>query len=358
MTRLPRFDHRRNKLWAVLVGLMAATLLLSACSQDESAETESAGQAADEAESAEEEIFQDPSSDDAMSDDELAGAEDSDDDVDVVRAPGQQDRLIQRDASVTLEVDDLAASIVKVNEAIVGDGAYLASEETNERTSYLTFKVPSEDFDETLDQLPDFGKLRSQEVSSNDRTDAIIDLRSRLETAERSLERTRGFFDEATSVKDLTELEAQLAEREAQVATLKAQLQNEERSVALSTISVSLELAPDQDVDLVEDPGPGLFDALGNGFSALAAVLYAAFLVVAWLLPWLPIIVAVAFGVRWLSRRAKKRRAEKLAAFRAVQQEHAARSVRPTPVPVPVAPTPPGQPGHVEPGPEPESDEE
>ncbi len=288
--------------------MLGSILFLAACSS------------ADESDSVDATSFDQASSEDsasaveanaAASQESAQDATDGVSDPEVVRAPSQTGRLIRRDASVTLEVENLSVAIKEVGETVVAGDAYLAAEETDERSSYLTFKVPSDDFDRVLEDLPEIGKLRSQQVSSDDRTDVIVDLRSQLETAEKSLERTRGFFEQATTVEDLTRVEAEVAQREAAVASIKAQLQNEERSVALSTVNVSLFLADDQPVELDEDPDAGLVDAFSNGFSALTSVLFAFFVVIAWLLPWIPVIAAVVYGVRWLLRRAAQKRKER-----------------------------------------------
>lgn len=227
-------------------------------------------------------------------------------------------RLLRREASISLEVDDLTASIDAAVAETANAGGYLSSEQTDRFFSQVVLRVPSDRFDQTLERLGNLGKIESQSVTTDDRTDVIVDLEARLITARASLERTRTFFDEAGNVEELTLLERELADRETLVAGLQAALDNERSSVALSTITVSFSLdrddLPDELID-EDEPLPGILDALNNGWGVLVTLVYVIGLVLAWVAPWLLLAVPAGFLLRrLLLRRLVMRRARTTAA--------------------------------------------
>ena len=148
----------------------------------------------------------------------------------------------------------------------------MAQEQTSRHSSELTFKVPGEKFDATLESFGELGDVDSQWVTTEDRTSQIVDLRARLETAEASLARTRELFDAAETVMELVTAENEIAQREQTVEVLKAQLRSQEESVSLATITVYMTIDPDSlpEEPVVNDEDlPTLRRAFNNGFNLL-----------------------------------------------------------------------------------------
>jgi hypothetical protein len=106
--------------------------------------------------------------------------------------------------------------------------------------SVLTFKVFPEDFQTALDRLGSIGELRSQNVSADDVTERVVDIKSRINTAEASVERLRGFLETAQGVEAVAALESQLLQRETELETLRGQLRTLEDMVSLATIVLTI----------------------------------------------------------------------------------------------------------------------
>ena len=146
-------------------------------------------------------------------------------------------------ADLVVAVADVAAAGEEATRLIQGLGGFLFGQRTTgfpTPTSVLTFKVHPEDFQEALDRLGSIGDLRTQNVSADDVTERIVDVQSRINTAEASVERLRSLLEEAIDIKTIVELENELLERETQLETLRGSLRTLEDAVALATIVVTI----------------------------------------------------------------------------------------------------------------------
>jgi hypothetical protein len=164
-------------------------------------------------------------------------------------------------ADLTVAVQDVAAAGDEATRIISGFGGFLYGQRTTaspQPQTVLVFKVFPEDFADALERLGSIGDLRDQNVTADDVTERVVDLRSRINTAEASVERLRGFLDEATDIETIAELENQLLERETQLETLRGQLRTLEDQVALATITLTLTEAatrPGVRIDVSAYPG-------------------------------------------------------------------------------------------------------
>ncbi|MDH3705949.1 MAG: DUF4349 domain-containing protein [Acidimicrobiia bacterium] len=181
--------------------------------------------------------------------------------VDPLTPPDIQTFTFGRDiifsADMVLATDDVGGTAERAAVAVEGLGGIVFgqnSQTTPEPRATVTFKVPPARFQETLRRLADLGDVQSQTVSAEDVTDAVVDLESRIQTAEASVERLRGFLAGATDLDQISRLEAQLLERETVLEQLRGQVRTLEDRVALATIVLTVtqalppELEPGFDV--------------------------------------------------------------------------------------------------------------
>ena len=146
-------------------------------------------------------------------------------------------------ADLTVAVTDVTTAGEQATREIQALGGFLFGQRTaGDPTpmSILTFKVAPEDFQEALDRLGSIGDLRTQNVSADDVTERIVDVQSRINTAEASVERLRALLEGAVDITTIVELENELLERETQLETMRGSLRTLEDQVALATIVLTI----------------------------------------------------------------------------------------------------------------------
>ena len=265
---LNRFSGRRARWLAVA----AALLLMSACAgsgDDDSGDSfadgdfPTAGPASDDAmfeeamaeeapdEMAEEEMAMEEDAMEARLTSRGAAAEEdmSDDSgtstlaAGVPAVPADLGRDIIYTAWISVETADVAAAAAQANSIIQGLGGFTFSQDTRTQDrayTTLTFKVRPEQFSTALERLSNVGELVEQSVNAEDVTDIVVDLNSRISTAEISVNRLREFLSQATDVEGVAELERELASRETDLERLRGQLRSLRDRVDLATITLSI----------------------------------------------------------------------------------------------------------------------
>jgi len=146
-------------------------------------------------------------------------------------------------ADIAVGVDDVTAASADAS-TIIGDlGGFLFGQETvggAEPRSVLTFKVLPGDFDRALGLLGGVGELRNQTVTTDDVTERVVDLESRISVAELGVTRLRTALETAPSLTDFAEIERLLLERESDLEVMRGQLRTLSDRIDLATITLTL----------------------------------------------------------------------------------------------------------------------
>jgi len=173
-------------------------------------------------------------------------------------------------------VDDAAAA---AEAAATARGGFVFGQQDGDRrteSAVLTLKVPAAGFRPLLADLGDLGKVESKTVTTDDVSAEGADLDARLVSAQKSVDRVRGFLDETKNVNELAALEAELTRRETALEQLQGQRRVLDDRVALATITLTLNAEPAPvpkapDVDSLRDV-PGFGGALASAWGALVKV--------------------------------------------------------------------------------------
>ncbi|MEL7156712.1 MAG: DUF4349 domain-containing protein, partial [Actinomycetota bacterium] len=146
-------------------------------------------------------------------------------------------------AQLQIEVDDVAAASAEATEIVQSMGGFLFGQNTiggDEAISELTFKVLPDDFNRTLEALGSVGELRNQSVTTDDVTERIVDLESRIQVAELGVERLRAALEGSETLEDYAEIERLLLDRESNLEVMRGQLRTLQDRVDLATITLIL----------------------------------------------------------------------------------------------------------------------
>jgi len=160
-------------------------------------------------------------------------------------------RLVIKNANLTLVVDDPSKSMDAISRLAEELGGFVVTANLAQTQlesglevphATITIRVPAEKLDQALeriqaesDQLPLNKTLDSQDV-----TREYTDLQSRLRNLEDAEEQLRDIMDQAVRTEDVLNVYNRLVEVREQIEVIKGQIQYYEQSAALSAISVDL----------------------------------------------------------------------------------------------------------------------
>nr|WP_297423207.1 DUF4349 domain-containing protein [uncultured Actinotalea sp.] len=211
-------------------------------------------------------------------------------------AAQDEDRQMITEGSVVLAVDDPraaandAALLVehaggrvaeRVEQAGLGDG---------DATASLVVRVPAAEVSLVLEQLRQFGEVRSVQLTSTDVTGEVRDLDARVRALETSVGRLEALLAEAASTQAVIEAEQTLTERQEQLEQLLSQRALVADQVEMATFRLELWTA-----DAAPAPAQtGFWGGVQQGWDSLATAIGTVLLVLGVLLPWVLAVGVVA----------------------------------------------------------------
>jgi hypothetical protein len=218
-------------------------------------------------------------------------------------APDSIGRDVVRTAQLTVQVADPTAATRGVRTAVAAAGGVISEEQVDSTGAWLVVRVPAAGLDRLVDDLAATGTVLGRSGRTEDATEQVVDLDSRVATQQASVTRVRALLAQATSIGDIVSVESELARREADLDSLQRRLATLKDRVALSTLTVELRTAS---TPAPADPA-GFGAGLGAGWSGLKVIGSGLATATGFLLPFLPLL-AVAGAVVWAVRRRAGRR--------------------------------------------------
>ncbi|OXM71542.1 DUF4349 domain-containing protein [Amycolatopsis vastitatis] len=216
--------------------------------------------------------------------------------------PGATDRKLSRSARLELTATKVVDVVAQARGIAQGAGGYTGQESTGDETATLSLAVPADKLDGVLDQLSHLGtSLVKRELNTQDVTGQVVDVEARLATQRKSVERIRVLLSQATSVSDITSIEAELTSRESALESLEQQRNSLAGSVAMATVAMSIRsvAAPPP----AEEDHSGFLGGLAGGWQAFLVFGGGLLTVLGAIAPFLLFIVPLGWLGWWLHRR-------------------------------------------------------
>src|SRR5690606_30831817 len=115
------------------------------------------------------------------------------------------DRAIVYTAQLTVRVQDVAGAAERAKTIVLGADGYVAQEQSDSYSrgdrTVITFKVPPQRYPDVLARLGrDLGKRESLHQSTEDVTEEVADVDSRVKSARAALDQFRGLLSEADTI--------------------------------------------------------------------------------------------------------------------------------------------------------------
>lgn len=218
-------------------------------------------------------------------------------------------------AAVQLRSDDVIGSVdevVNITERFGGSitdrSVVNSGSGTDEASASLTVRVPPNQAEEFMAALESAGTVASMNQTAEDVADQLVDLDVRIENARASVDRIRELMQSTTDIDELTDLEAELTDRQTTLEQLLAQQQNLSGEAAMATIEVSI--VSTASAQTPEPTDASLSDAASRGWNLFIQIVYAILLAVAFFGPFLILLLIAYVVLRWYLSRRKKARAK------------------------------------------------
>ncbi|MEQ0563222.1 DUF4349 domain-containing protein [Amycolatopsis sp. NEAU-NG30] len=155
--------------------------------------------------------------------------------------PGATERKLARSARLELTATKVTDVVAQARGIAQGAGGYTGQESTGDELATLSLAVPADKLDGVLDQLSHLGSsLVKRELSTQDVTEQVVDVESRLATQRASVERIRALLARATSVSEIASVESELTSRESTLESLEQQRNSLAGSVAMATVAMTV----------------------------------------------------------------------------------------------------------------------
>lgn len=208
-------------------------------------------------------------------------------------------RAIIKTGSLTVEADDVADARQKAITTVAELKGQVSAEDTGSddegkinRTN-LVLKVPTASYETAIQRLSGLGKPKRIHQESNDVTEQVVDVESRIESQRASLGRMRALLAKANTIGEIVSVETELTRREADLESLLAKQKNLALQTELATLTLTLTETGKPPVP-EEDPDRGFLAGLKGGWNAFTATFSVVATAFGAMLPFLVLLALIA----------------------------------------------------------------
>lgn len=217
-------------------------------------------------------------------------------------SPAQADtaRKLIRKGRVSLEVDSLPPAVQQVRNIAFDFGGYVAETQIKSgryqgRRAQITLKLPNDQFDQATESLRNIGAVQQMNISTEDVTDRLVDLKARIRNQQRLEERLLKLVQERTGkLNQLLRVEKELSRVREQIERLQAQQRQLQKRVAMATLNVELR-ARSQPDDPTPDRPNVLVQAFQQAWNTFVGIVAGFIASLGWLAP---LLFVLALGLK------------------------------------------------------------
>lgn len=220
-------------------------------------------------------------------------------------------RSIVYKGELTVRAKNVDEAAAKASTITTGAGGIVAGDNRhssgNDESADLILRVPSAAFYGTVNKLSeDLGEELSRGISTDDVTEAVVDLDARIAGQKASVDRTRALLSRAQQIGEIVTIEQELARREGELASLQARKRSLADQVTLSTVTLHL-IGPKAASPASEAKSGNFLTGLAAGWNAFTATVNGALIVLGAMLPFLVALGIPVAVLVWLLRRRRPR---------------------------------------------------
>ncbi|MFL6130318.1 MAG: DUF4349 domain-containing protein [Mycobacteriales bacterium] len=213
-----------------------------------------------------------------------------------------------RTAEMTVRVDDVGARARLAQDYARAAGGSVAGDNRSgsgdRARADLVLKVLPGRLDGVLDQFGALGEEQQRSSATENVTEQVADVDSRVATMRASIARIRAILSRATRIGDVVAVEGELSRRVTELESLEARQRALAGQVGLATVTLHL-LARELPAAAPAHRS-GFLGGLQDGWSAFTRVIGVLLTVLGAVLPFLLVAVPVALVAQWAVRRSRR----------------------------------------------------
>lgn len=234
-------------------------------------------------------------------------------------------RKIIKNASLSFQTQMYDEFLNTLSGCISSYGGYIESSEAygnamyssrSSRSSYITARIPVENYDAFMSEACDMGTLTYRSESSNDVTMTYVDTESHIKALESEYETLLTLLDKAQSLDDVIQLQSRLSEVNYQLDSYKSQLRKYDDLISYCTVKIDInevyrEVQPESTMTFGERIINGLeetFIDIGEDASEFALLFVTS---LPYIIIWAAVIIAAVFIVKAIIKKARRRHDER-----------------------------------------------
>lgn len=170
--------------------------------------------------------------------------------------PSTVDSSLQLDASkiiysgnISLYTEDYQKTFNEISEFAVAQSGFVQSssssytdqaENIETNSGYLTIRVPSAKFNETMKEIETYGTVISSSINSINISQEYQDIKGQLDNLKIEEARLQGYLNQTVSLGDLLQIESELNRVRTEIDKRTTQIKNWDTEIAYSTIYISV----------------------------------------------------------------------------------------------------------------------
>jgi hypothetical protein len=223
-------------------------------------------------------------------------------------------RMVIKTGWINLVVKDVLETIKKIAKFAQENGGWVVASNISEHekvpSGSITVRVPAEKFDQTKDYFRGLAvRVTNESVQSQDITEEYVDLEARLRNLEASEKQLLEIMKRSGTIIEILEVQKQLTNVRQQIEQIKGRMQYLEQSVKMSSITVNLALSEELlPVPPAEKWRPKYvllqsWKSVMNFWKGFSYFLIKLFV---WAQVWVPAIIIIYFGKKFLKKRVGK----------------------------------------------------
>lgn len=213
------------------------------------------------------------------------------------------ERKVTREVSLAIIVSNVEEVASRMEEMAKSTGGYVQNAGMRQingmMQSNMTLRIPAEKLDDLLPRLEALGKLERKNITGQDVTEEYYDSSARKATLEKQEKRILELLDKAGTVKEMLEIENELARVRGQIESLQARLKVIDNLTSLATVNVELRAPKSISTgETMKEPlGQRIKAAWLRGVNGMTDAVEGLVVLAVTLIPYTPVIVVAGYGL-------------------------------------------------------------